>query len=201
MSMFIVAGAPLQGGPATHCEGGEQRTIEGLARYGLKLGDTVTMRDCLEVLGVSDTVFSLPYVVKQYAGEAKQVMLQYMAFEIDVAIGLMPLLEISSYAKYLNAVKKRAQGHSRPGPLAEAHEFYNRLHKEAIHPVHKYTTAAMVALSCDKPDNIAACHAGIALMDAGRADGRREQVAETLINKMRELIPVSSHDHWDKMKP
>jgi hypothetical protein len=197
MALFIIAGAPLKD-PENLCDRAQERHEYTMAQLGTKDGDVITMRDLLEVLGVSDSVICLPYVTKLSQPEAHKVLLSYMAYMVDIAISIVPLVDTPSFAKYLNPIKKRTQGHTREGPLAESNKFYTEQYADAFEPKTKFVWAALAALSSTKPDNIIAVHAGIALMDAGRADGRGEQVADMLKGKLRELIPTSEVDKWNK---
>lgn len=197
MTIFTEAGAPLKGGPNTHCEGGKQRSDAALAKYGLKEGDIVTLRDVLEVLGVSDTVFSLPFVIKQSQREARSVLLKYMAYELDIAKSLLPVLGITKYAEHMKAVEKRTLGHRREGPLQNAYnQFFLLANEEVDIPKQHALCAVAILANHTVDDHIAAVHAGIRLMDAGRSAGRGEQIRNQLEAKMRELIPTSPQDVW-----
>ncbi len=172
-----------------YCEQGEPRIKAVLAKHGLQWDSLVTMRFILDELGISDCVFSFCKVKPSCEKEAKETLAKYMVYLYTVALGYADLDPTDKLLRDdLKAIRKRCEGHHRPRPVAIAHAVVTATKREQGDPVRRYGLEALVCLSAPKADELAATHAGIALMEAGRRNGDGDLVQNQLRTKLEELL-------------
>jgi hypothetical protein len=165
------------------CPEGAKRTQEALAKLGLNMQSLVPMRVVLEELGISDTVFSFCEVRKGCESEADKVLRAYMSFLIHLTQGY---LGVYHECRSLN---KRLAGHMRPATLATEYALIDHVRAHETDPVRMKGLEVYKWLLSDNPNHLCALHAGIALMDGAELIGKREEVQQALLGKLRELLP------------
>lgn len=170
-----------------YCEGGAERVKAALAKHGLSMESIVPMRMILDELGVSDTVFSFCKVCKGSEKEAEQVLHTYMLFLYEGAVHQLAGVDLEPYG--LKAIRKRCEGHNRPHLLVGANKAMAYLRNSNPNPTERYALKALEALSMPVPDEIAAVHAGQALMQMGEAAGDPHRIQDMLRRKLEELMP------------
>ena len=162
-----------------------------LKRLGLTMNSVVSMRTILDQLGVSDTVYSFCKVKPESQKEADHVLHTYMEYLYDIALNRFGAFDPAEYPMHAKAIRKRCQGIYRPKLLAEASIALTKMKAGVESPERLKALDAMLCLSStNHADAIAATHAGVALMDACRASGAGEALAEELRAKLEELMPT-----------
>lgn len=164
------------------CADGRIRTANLLDKHGLHMDSLVTMRFILEEMGISDCVFSFCEVRKGDEQEAAQVLQAYMAFLLDL---------VSEYFHiYLpsKALTKRLQGHIRPEALLKEYKGVKLLRETESDNAQRKALEVYLCLLSDRPEYQAVTHAGIALMDAAELIGKRTEVNNRMLTKLRELL-------------
>jgi hypothetical protein len=165
------------------CPEGAKRTQEALAKLGLNMQSLVPMRVVLEELGISDTVFSFCEVRKGCEAEADQVLRRYMSFLVHLTQGYLGVYHDST------ALNKRLAGHMRAVPLAKEYALVDHRHSHEASPASRKGLEVYKWLLSDNPNYLCALHAGIALMDGAELIGKRQEVHDKLLGKLRELMP------------
>jgi hypothetical protein len=126
-------------------------------------------------------------VPNKHKQEAAYVLVQYMRFLYPMAVTYSGL-DTARYTDEAKAIRKRCEGHFRSEPLRHAHAITTALRRNEADPVAIFGLRSLGMLSASWPDHLAACHAGIELMNASRHYGDEPPMQQKLDHKLRELI-------------
>lgn len=169
-----------------YCDQGEERTRATVARLGIQWDTLIPMRLILDEMGISDCVFSFCKVKKGCEGEAHTVLCQYMQYLFQGAMQEADI-DVELFTAEVKAIRKRCEGYNRPHLLKTAHAAMAYLKNSEPDVGKRHALEALKCLSSDRPDELAATHAGIAMMELGRVRG--VDIEGQLRRKLEELMP------------
>lgn len=171
-----------------YCIDGYHRGQNKAKELGIQWDKPMPLDTALEHMGVSDCMFSLGGVTNKHRSEAAYVVVRYMKFLFTLAVPYSSM-DTALYELELKAIRKRCEGHNRPEPLRHAHAITTALRRSEADPVAIFGLRSLSMLASAWPDHLAACHAGIELMNASTYnDNDADHMSQLLNNKLRELI-------------
>lgn len=171
-----------------YCIAGYHRGLAYVDKQQRKWDKPLPLLGILEHMGVSDCMFSLGGVTYKHRSEAAYVVVQYMKFLFTLAVPYSSM-DTALYELELKAIRKRCEGHNRPEPLRHARAITTALRRSEADPVAIFGLRSLTMLASVWPDHLAACHAGIELMNASTYnDNDADHMSQLLNNKLRELI-------------